>query len=72
VIHLCFSFGTFISIEDTFGFWFGYFIYLGVLLQHFVLVHCSSYVHVDVLYLDTRCCDDIHEVTPARFHCGGV
>ena len=49
---------------------FGYFI--GVLLQHFVFVHCSIYVHVVVLYVDTRCCDDIHEVTPARFRPGGV
>ena len=37
----------------------------GVLLRHFVLVLCSTFVHVEILYLDTRCCDDIHEVTLA-------
>ena len=29
-------------------------------------------LHVVILYIDTMCCDDIHEVTPARFRRGGV
>jgi hypothetical protein len=44
---------------------------LRVLLWHFVSVHTHLFA-CSVLYRDTRCYNDIHEVTCPRFRHGGV
>ena len=64
MILYCHLTSTLWFYEDTFGVWFWLF-YFGVSLRHFVSVLCSTYLHVVILYLDTMCCDDIHDVALA-------
>ena len=64
VYHLCLDFSIVLDFVLVILFW-------GTVTT---LCVCTLlyFVHVVVLYIEIRCCDDLHEVTPLRFRLGEV